>query len=162
MSCTSDDMTPIDTRAQANDLVGIWKLTEESQEGTGRITLNGVPLTGNITSTAKDLDATLTISENPNILNASGSYTEVITGSFATLSRTEEIPVVLNNELNQGAWSLDEGVITLSGGDETQKVNIVELTSTTLKIEVPIDRDVILEGTTVALDTTIKMTFAKQ
>jgi len=155
-------MTPIDTRAQANDLVGVWVLTEESQEGTGTVILNDIPLSGNITSTAKDLNATLTISENPNTIMAAGSYTEVITASFVTLTRTEEIPVILNNELSQGIWSLNEGVITISDSNESQEVSIIELTSTILEIEIPIERDVVLEGTSVSIDTTIKMTFTKQ
>jgi len=161
-SCTSDDMTALDTRAQASDLVGTWNLIEESQEGTGKVTLQGIPVTGTITSMGKDFDATITFTENPNILMAAGSYTEVITASFATINRTEEIPVVLNNELSQGAWSLNEGVITLSGGSEIQDVNIIELTSTRLKIEIPIKRDVVIEGSNVEVDTTIKMTFDKQ
>ncbi len=160
--CTSDDGSPIDTNASANDLVGVWTLTEESQDGVAKVTIEGVTLNGTITSTSKNLDATLTITENPNTITAAGSYTEVITASFATLNRTEEVLVDLDNELNQGAWSLSNGVLTLLGGSETLDVNIIELTSTTLRIEIPIERDVVLEGTDVAIDTTIKMTFTKQ
>ncbi len=161
-ACTSDDESPIDTGAAANDLVGVWQLTEESQDGVGKVTLEGVTINGTITSTSKNLDATLTITENPNTITAAGSYTEVITASFATLSRTEEVEVNLDNELNQGAWSLNNGVLTLLGGAETLEVNIIQLTSTMLRIEIPIERDVIIEGTDVSIDTTIKMTFTKQ
>ncbi len=161
-ACTNDDESPIDTGASANDLVGVWNLTEESQDGIGKVTIEGITLNGTITSTSKNIDASLTITENPNTITATGGYTEVITASFATLNRTEEIRVDLDNELNQGAWSLNSGVLTLLGGSETLDVNIIELSSTTLKIEIPIQRDVILEGNEVAIDTTIKMTFSKQ
>ncbi len=162
VSCTSDDMTSLDTNAKVSDLLGTWDLTEESQEGVASIILQGLPLTGAITSVSQDLNATITFSENPGVLTVAGSYTEIITASFATLTRTEEIPVVLNNELSQGAWSLNQGVITLSGGNEMQDINIIELTGTTLRIEIPIVRNVILEGNNIGLDTTIKMTFSKQ
>ena len=138
VSCTSDDTSSLNTNAKVSDLLGTWTLTEESQEGVASIILQGVPLTGSITSTSKDLDASITFSENPSVLTVVGSYTEIITASFATLTRTEEIPVVLNNELSQGTWSLSQGVITLSGGNEVQEINIIELTGTTLKIEIPI------------------------
>jgi len=161
-ACTSDDGSPVDTGASSNDLVGVWNLTEESQDGIGKVTIEGITLNGTITSTSKNLDATLTITENPNTITAAGSYTEVITASFATISRTEEVLVNLDNELNEGAWSLNNGVLTLLGGSETLDVDIIELTATTLKIEIPIQRDVILEGNDVAIDTTIKMTFSKQ
>lgn len=162
VSCTNDDMASLDTNAKVSDLLGTWNLTEESQEGVASVILQGLPLTGNITSVSKDLNATITFSENPSVLTVTGSYTEIITATFATLTRTEEIPVVLNNELSQGTWSLSQGVISLSGGNEMQDIDIIELTSNTLRIEIPIVRNVILEGNNVGLDTTIKMTFSKQ
>ncbi len=162
VSCTNDDLSDLDTAAKASDLIGTWNLIEESQEGVASVILQGLPLTGTITSVSKDLNATITFSENPSVLTATGSYTETITATFATLTRTEEIPVLLNNELSQGAWSLNQGVISLSGGNEMQAINIVELTGSTLKIEIPIVRNVILEGNNIGLDTTIKMTFSKQ
>lgn len=161
-SCTSDDTSILDTGAKSSDLVGVWELEEESQEGIASTILGGIPLRGTITSFGKDLSATITLTESPNVLSVTGSYTEVITASFATFSRTEEIPILLNNELNQGTWSLNQGVISLLGNNETQEINIIQLTSTTLVIEIPIIRNVILEENNVGLDTTVKMTFNKQ
>jgi len=161
VSCTNDEDTLVDVDAEASDLVGTWELIEESQEGKGTATIEGIPITGNITSFAKDIDAQITISENPNTISASGGYTEVITGTFATISRTDEVPVSLNDEINQGSWSLTNGVLTLTGGGETLDINITELTATTLKVEIDVVRDVTIDGVVVAIDTTIKMTFSK-
>jgi hypothetical protein len=160
-ACTSDDST-IDTNAQEQDLIGTWNLTEESQDGKGTATIEGIPVSGNISSFAKDLDAQITFSNAPNSITASGGYTEVVTVSFLTITNTEEIPVFLNGEISQGTWSMNSGVITLSGGNDSQEINIVELTATTLKVEINVLRDVVVDGIDVAVDTTVKMTFVKQ
>lgn len=161
VSCMNDESTPVDVNAEANDLIGSWSLIEESQEGKGTATIEGIPITGNITSFAKDIDAQITITSNPDAISASGGYTEVITGTFATISRTDEVSISLNDEISQGSWTLNNGILTLTGGGKMEDVKIIELTATTLKVEIDVVRDVLIDGVNVAIDTTIKMTFSK-
>ncbi len=161
VSCSSDDNSQVDRNAQEDALVGTWNLIEESQVGTGTATIEGIPLTGNISSFAKDIDAQIIISKTPNIITPSGSYTEVITVSFLTINRVEEVPVFLGGEINDASWSLNDGVLELLDGNETQEINIITLTATTLKVEINVIRDIVIDGIDVAVDTTIKMTFEK-
>ncbi len=161
ISCESDDGSLVDTGAQEDALVGTWNLIEESQEGTGTATIDGFPLTGNISSFAKDIDAQIIISKTPNVITPSGSYTEVITVSFLTITRNEEISVFLGGEINQASWSLNDGVLELLDGNETQEINIITLTATTLKVEINVVRDIVIDGIDIAVDTIIKMTFEK-
>jgi len=73
VSCSEDGSTIIDTNAQAQDLIGTWNLTEESQNGTvSTEIIVGIPVKGNITSIGKDLDTQILFAESPTSFNASG------------------------------------------------------------------------------------------
>jgi len=162
ISCSSDDSTPIDINAQEEDLVGTWNLIEESQDGT--VSPNGIPVNGSITSVGKDLNAQIVFTANPNNYTGSGSYTDVIkiTAVGQTLAEGELI-VPISDIINQGTWSLNAGVLTLTQNGIEQKVNITELTAATLKIEFEIEENnVTYQGFTGDIKSTIKMTFTKQ
>lgn len=163
-SCTSDDMASIDTNAQGDDLVGTWNLTEESQGGNISGVFGGIPLSGAITSTGKNFDTQLTLTQNPNNFNSSGNFIDVIKVSAATITLYEgEFVVPINDFINQGIWSVDQGILTLAQNNDTIDVRITELTATTLKMEFDIENyEVTYENNTGTVNSTIKMTFAKQ
>lgn len=162
-SCTSDDTDTPETNVQEGDLVGTWNLTEESQDGTISGVFGGIPVTGDITSIGKNFDTQLTISRNPNNFNASGSFTDAITVSAASIVLFEdEFVVPINDLINQGTWSVDQGILKLAQNGDTIDVRIVELTTTTLKLEFDIeDLDVTYDDNTGIVNSTIKMTFTQ-
>lgn len=165
VSCTSsDDTIMIDTSAKSSDLVGTWNLTEEGQEGTVSTTFSGIPVNGTITSTGKDLNTLLTFTENPNNITAAGSYTDVIKFSVVGQSLAEqEIKIPISDFINQGSWSLDQGILTITQNNVQQDVRIVELTSSSLIIEIDIeDEQVDYQDFSGTVNTTIKMIFTKQ
>ena len=165
ISCTaSDDTIMIDANAKSSDLAGTWNLTEESQDG--KITMElvpGIPTSGNITSVGKNLDTQITFTENPNFLTATGEFTDAVKVSVLGKVVAEgDLPIRITDLINQGTWSLNEGVITLTQKNIQETINITQLTSTTLKIEIDIKK----EGVTYLeytgdIDTTVKMTFTK-
>lgn len=165
ISCTSsDDTIMIDTSAKSSDLVGTWNLIEEGQEGTVSTTFNGIPVNGTISSTGKDLNTLLTFTENPNNISAAGSYTDVI--KFSVVGQTlaeQEVTIPISDFINQGSWSLNQGVLTLTQNNVQQDVSIIELTSTSLIIGIDIeDEQVDYQDISGTVNTTIKMTFRKQ
>lgn len=161
ISCTSDDSTPIDTNAQANDLLGTWKLTEITQEGTTKTEIQGVPITANFSSVGKNINSQLVFTDNPNNFTSSGSYTSVVTITIVGQSTSQEIPVDINDYLNQGTWEFNAGIITVNSNGEIQTANITELTNTTLKFEVELDVVTVDQGITNRTNTTAKMTLIK-
>lgn len=165
ISCTgSDDTIIIDTSAKSSDLVGTWNLIEEGQEGTVSTTFNSIPVNGTITSTGKDLNTQLTFTENANNITANGSYTDVIKFSVVGQSLAEqEVTIPISDFINQGSWSLDQGILTITQNNVQKEVRISELTSSTLKIEIDIeDEQVEYQDISGTVNTTIKMTFTKQ
>jgi len=160
-SCNEDDATPIDTNAQEQDLIGTWNLTEESQDGKV-ISEQGIEV-GTITSVGKDMDAQIVFTANPNNFTGSGGYTDVVNVSVLGQSiAEEEVVVSINDLINQGSWSIDQGILTLTANSVDQTANITELTTTTLKVEFDIEETSTLQGFTGTIDSTIKMTFTKQ
>lgn len=165
VSCNDDDTPIIDTNAMAEDLIGTWNLTEESQNGKVTTELIvGIPVSGIVTSVGKNLNAQFIFNENPNIYEASGGYTDVIKIAVAGQTLAEgDLEVPISNLIDQGSWSLNQGVLTLSHNGIEQKVNIIELTTTTLIIELDIEEDnITYQGFTGDIESTIKMTFEKQ
>ena len=164
-SCTTDDSNPADINAQASDLVGTWNLIEENQNGTVSTLYQGNKVNGTITSTGKNLNTQITFTQNPNDFNATGNYTDVIKVSVLGITIVEtEIDVPISDLIDQGTWSLDQGVLTFSQNGVQQNVRITELTSTILKIELDIEN---LEvnypdyANTITINSTVKMTFTK-
>jgi len=165
ISCTSsDDTIIVDTSASASDLVGTWKLTEESQKGTISTTFNNIPVNGDITSTGKNLNTQIIFTENPNNFTANGSYTDVIKFSIVGQSMAQqEVTIPISDFINQGSWSLNQGILTTTQNNEQLDVRIVELTSNSLIIEIDIeDEQVDYQEFSGTVNTTIKMTFTKQ
>jgi len=163
-SCTSsDDTIIVDTNAKSSDLVGTWNLIEEGQKGTISTTFNGIPVNGDISSTGKDLNTQMTFAENPNNVSAAGSYTDVIKISIVGQSVAEqEITIPFNGFINQGSWSLNQGILTLTQNNVQKDVRIVELTTSSLKMEIDIeDEQVDYQDFSGTVNTTIKMTFTK-
>ena len=165
ISCTDDASTIIDVSAQAEDLIGTWNLTEESQDGkvTTEI-IAGVPVNGKITSVGKNLDTQFIFTDNPNNYQTSGGYTDAIKISAAGITLAEgDLVVPISKLINQGTWAIDQGILSLTQNSFVQTVTISELTSTMLKIEFDFEEDnVTFEDFTGDIQTTIKMTFTKQ
>ena len=161
ISCSSDDSSPIDTNAQADDLTAIWNLNEITQEGTITTDVQGVPVQSTFTSFGKDINAQVEFKQNPNNFTSSGSYTSVVTISLLGQSNTQEVSVPIDDFLNQGTWSLNNGVMTISQNGETVEANVIELTNTSLKLELEDERVIVEQGFTNTTKTKVNMTLTK-
>jgi len=163
ISCSSEDSTPIDINAQEDDLVGAWALTSVTQDGEVSTEVQGITVKGDITSAGKDIDAQIVFTANPNNYSSTGGYTDVINISVIGLSFSEEEVVISVGELlGQGSWSINQGILTLTQNTINQSVNITELTTTSLKLELEIKQDVEYQGTAFNVNSTVKMTLVKQ
>lgn len=161
LSCNDDESSIIDINAQAEDLIGSWNLTEESQ--SGKVKPEVSPVNGTITSVGKNLNTQFIFTENPNHFESFGNYTDAIKIAVGGVTISEgDLLVPISNLINQGPWSLNQGVLTLSQSGIEQKVNIIELNANILRIEFDIEeKNVTFQGFTGDIESTIKMTFEK-
>ena len=106
VSCNDDDSSIIDTNAMAEDLIGTWNLTEESQNGKVTTELIvGIPVSGTVTSFGKNLNTQFIFNENPNIYEATGGYTDVIKIAVAGQTLAEgDLEVPISSLITFCAW----------------------------------------------------------
>ena len=134
VGCSSEDNSPSEpANVEAQMLVGTWKATEITQEGTA--STPGIPVDGSISAFGKDIDATIIFNENPASFSASGGYTNVISVSIVGQAYMDEIAISISDFLNQGTWTVANGMITLSQGGQQQTVIVTQITASTLKLE---------------------------
>ena len=128
-SCSSDD----DNGNQIDlsvDITGQWDLTGIELEGDASMTFEGQTVTITYTGFGKDFDAEVIFTDNPKEVNATGTYTMVMTTSFLGFSETEEYPVDFSDDFDAGTWSIEGNllVITDANTNEVQTAQIVHLT----------------------------------
>lgn len=162
ISCTTDEESMADTNADAKNLIGTWLLSEITQDGKVETEIQGVPVSGTITSFGKDIDAQVTFTENPDNYTTSGSYTDVITIKALGQTFNEEQLISINNILGNGSWTLNQGILTLTHSNDIQAAKIIELTSVTLKLEIEIEQLAALQGINGTIKSTLEMTLMKQ
>jgi len=162
ISCSSDDNSTIDTNAQEENLIGTWNLSEIKQEGTVTSNIQGIPVQSHYSAYGKDINAQVTFTQNPNNFTSSGNYTSVVTVTILGQANTQEFNVSIDDFLNLGTcWSLNKGVITINQGGKTVDINIIELTTLTLKLEMEIEEVVVEQGITNTTKTKVNMTLTK-
>jgi hypothetical protein len=163
ISCsTDDDGSTVDPNAQAQNLIGTWLLAEITQDGTVSTDVQGLPVSGTITSFGKDIDAQIIFSENPDNYVTSGGYTDVITVNVLEQIFNEEQNISIADILGQGSWSLDQGILTLTQSSDVRAASVIELTTTSLKLEIEINEQAVLQGITGNIESTLMMTLTKQ
>lgn len=128
-SCSSDD----DANNQIDlsvDITGQWDLTKIELEGESTMTFEGQTITTTFVGFGKDYDAQVVFTDNPKEVNATGTYTMVMTTSFMGFSETDEYPVDFSDDFDAGSWSIEGNllVITDSNSNEVQTAKIVHLT----------------------------------
>jgi len=163
LSCsTDDDGSIVDTNADVQNLIGTWLLAEITQDGTVSTDVQGVPVNGTITSFGKDIDAQIVFTENPDNYVASGGYTDVITINVLGQTIDEQQNVSIGDVLGQGSWTLDQGILTLTQSSDIRTASIIELTTTSLKLELEINEQAVFQGIAGNIESTLMMTLTKQ
>ena len=142
IGCSTDDNGGDDT---GGDLVGTWRLVEFTYNGETSTEIEGTSLDSSFDGEGINLDTTITFSEDPNEVMASGSYDIVLTTSFEGESITQTLPI--DNFESEGTWSRSGNTLTtdveltsiaaaggMTGDMSMTTFSIDELTDTTLRL----------------------------
>lgn len=160
-ACSLDsDSDRIVVNTTADKLVGTWEMNETTQEGTFETLVQGLPVKVNFTSYGENITAQVVFTDTPNSIVSSGGFDSVVT--ISNLSITETVPVLLNDFLVDGTWTVNGGVITISQNNQQVEAYVIELTDTLLKIEVDIIETLTIQGITGDVESTSSITFLKQ
>ncbi len=126
ISCTNNDEENITNTAEENSIAGKWSLIDFKSEGTTTNTANGFSASTNFSAIGKDYNFTFDFQNNPNEVEASGSYTSVITQDLAGQSITQEIPTNSVEGLNSGTWSVVNGKLRIVSENTNQETVVTE------------------------------------
>jgi hypothetical protein len=156
-SCSSDDDSSSDT---SGDLVGTWIGQDVDYSGS---TVTEIPgqdnLVADFVGEAYDVDYTLTFSENPNELVSEGSYSIELTTT--TLGQTQVDNVENLEVLSDGTWSRTGDQLTIVSNGETSTGTILELTDTSLIVEINEVQDISQQGFTITTTVNAITTFTR-
>lgn len=127
-SCSSDD----DNGNQIDlsvDITGQWDLTKLDYEGDSQMTFQGQTITLNYTGFAKDIDAQVVFSKNPDIVESFGSYTIEMTVTYMGMSETYDTPLNMSDHISPGTWSIqgNQMIIVDQTTGEQQTAEIIHL-----------------------------------
>lgn len=161
-SCDTDDSTTV--LLTEADLIGTWNLKEQTLEN-GSITYSdsGQTLSATYSAYAKDIDFTMTFTDNPKKVNAAGKYTLVATASFAGQTNTEEELIeTVNDPTLSPTWILNGNNITISDGSDFPANLVVDsYNGTTLKLKAAVDETETDGSATVTVKATVYLVLEK-
>lgn len=124
-SCETNN--DIDIVISESGLIGTWNIIEQTLDGSVSFTEDGQ--TSNLTynAFAKDINMTLTFTDNPKKASAEGSYTLVVTTSFNGQTQTSEEPAeAINDPSELPTWELNGNNITFSNDFDLPQNLIIE------------------------------------
>ena len=141
---------------QADALLGAWRLTELTYEGSTTVPGPVGVLTTNFSGEGFDMDLIMEFA-SPDTYTTQGDYGVRLEMETAGVSNTIELTNA--GFFDDGTWALenDKLVFTPSGGTE-QEATILELNASTLRLTVDVSDLVVSLGTIEELDGTLVLT----
>jgi hypothetical protein len=140
---------------------GTWKITDiHIDDGTSEVTVAGQSITYPYTIHGKDYNTSTTFTENPNEYTSTGSYTSVTIIDYSGTKDTSEVFIPASS--GTGTWNLSGNVFTEMFGGNTYVHEVLEFTSSRLKLRENIDVTSDNNGTTVHNKGTLYSTLEKQ
>jgi len=125
ISCSSNDSENI-VDVNEDEIKGKWDLIDFKSDGSTTVIANGQSLTTEFNSTGKDYDFIFDFESNPNHVEATGSYTTVITQTTNGITQTFEVPTNSIDGLDSGEWSLINGKILFTSENIDQQIATTE------------------------------------
>ena len=155
-ACSSDD-SPLET---SGNIVGTWIGVDVDYTGTSETTASGETIKATFVGESYDANYSLIFTENPNEVISEGTY------SLKLTTKVSEQTQVSNSEnltfLNSGTWDKVGDQLTIVGDGQTSTATILELTDTTLKIEINETQSVSAQDVTVKYVIDVIATYTRQ
>lgn len=158
-SCTNNDQGPISV--SESEVVGTWNVIDYNFEGAGSYTVSGNTLSFAVVSTGKDYNFTFDFSNNPNVLEATGTYTSVNEITFLGQTTSEELPVSSIDGFDSGTWSVNGNQFTLTANGVTSTSTITEFTGNLMTISSTVEQNQNVQGIDVTITGTVLLTLQK-
>lgn len=104
VGCSEND----EVSSSAENLLGTWKMVSSVYEGSSSITVQGQNIDSEYRGEFKNIEASMTITKNPNELLAEGSYDIDVNYSSNGISSSQTMSY--NDVSNKAEWSLKDNI----------------------------------------------------
>ncbi len=173
-SCSKSDE---DINYNASDLLGEWNLASYTYSGNFDVSNGTISLyTGDFEGRAINIDATTTFTENPNKANYSGSY-DLSVQQTDSNGQTTQDTYTIGSTTSVVDWELRDNLLILSNGELVEvdlpdeissftnigdgDLEIIELTSDSLKLRKSIDQNISQGGATAIIKLDIAIDYTR-
>lgn len=145
VSCSDDDNTPT---IPVYNIVGSWEMIDLNYTGNSTTTDQGQSTSTTYVGVGTNFDASISFTENPNILLGDGTYDIELTSTTSGVSETNTITG--STLLPSCTWSRNgASLIFVTEGQEDSSATILELSATNLKLQSDSDETFEYLGVTV-------------
>ena len=133
-STETEEETEEEIEITNSTILGEWDMTSyESLDGSTTTTYLGQSTTTNYSTIGSNFDYQLVITENPNIMSGSGSYTGTIYYEDGTSQSALINTDGYSDDFLGGPWSLEGDILTLTTAQGTTEMEVL-LTENTLTL----------------------------
>lgn len=157
-SCDKDEEDDLSTGETNGNIVGVWRIVDYNYDGKTTSTVQGIEIVSDFTAIGKNMDATMSFTEDPNELTSSGSYDVELTQTVAGQETVQTVPI--NGFETVGSWDrngnelvTEAELVSISSpangspGDTAAATYIIEeLTDSVLRLSSTIEQDVSQPG----------------
>ncbi len=152
ISCSKDDTT----QNTSTKVIGVWNCSSVDYTGTSVTKILGQSISADFIGEGYNIDFTFTLSEDPNVASTSGSHDIKLTTTTLGQTTVQNIEDIAFSYV--GTWSIDGDKLTINREGETSVATIVELTDTSLELNILEERTITNSGAivTTTIDTSIK------
>lgn len=158
VSCGDDDDAGNDVGGSA-DLVGTWNGATVNYSGSTVTEANGVSITADFVGEGMNVDYTVTFTSDPNEVTSDGSYDIELTTTIAGQTTTQTVEGIVFT--SNGEWLLDGDQLTITVDADTSTSTIVELTASSLILNIVDVQTFSANGSTSTTTTDSTLTFTR-
>jgi len=159
-SCDSDDGAPIIPIADVSgDILGTWEMIDLNYTGSNTLVSQGQSIPTTYVGVGKNIDNSISFTENPNDVLAEGTYdielTSTTFGQTTTQTQTD-LPLIPNS-----TWSKNGTTLIFTANGQDTPFTILELSATTLKFQQDSDDTITQQGITIENSLSMVTTFTR-
>ncbi len=155
LSCSTEDSGTI----TSSEIIGTWTGTSLDYGGKSIVNYQGQTIQTDYIGEAYDMNYTLTFNEEPNTVISEGSYSIKLTGTVLGQTSVQNIEDL--EFIEDGIWSQNGNILTISKDGISYDYTILELTDKTLKISVSTEENLSQQGANITATIDAVMTFVK-
>ncbi|GAB5563032.1 MAG: hypothetical protein Wins2KO_00950 [Winogradskyella sp.] len=137
LACSSDDNGSNNT---SGNILGTWNGVSVDLSGSTNVDFQGQNFDVNFVGESYDEDFSILVTENPNVISSTGTYSLELTATILGLPMSENVEDLFL--LEDSEWSRNGNELTLTAQGQSQTATIIELTDNSMTISLEVVQEI--------------------